>query len=90
VNNKERNLQALTTYLEQRNQIRKLFGSRPLDLSVAGDRQRLADDISCALSPENLSCDGELPRSVIQRKYVMLTRVRQQLERLDPAVSFYE
>lgn len=83
-------MRALNTYLEQRNQIRRLFGGRPLDLSLAKDRQQLADDLSCALSPENLSCDGELPRSVIQRKWQMLTRVRQQLERLDPAVSFYE
>jgi len=83
-------MRALEQYLEQRNQIRAMFGSRPLDLSSAKDRQQLADDISSALSPENLSCDGELPRSVVQKKWQMLTRVRQQLERLDPAVSFYE
>lgn len=83
-------MQALNRYLEQRNQIRAMFRQRPLSLDSAKDRQQLADDLSCALSPENLSCDGELPRSVIQRKWQMLTRVRQQLERLDPAVSFYE
>ena len=83
-------MKALNEYVEQRNQIRKLFGERALSLQSAKDRQQLADDISCALSPENLSCDGELPRSVVQRKYQMLTRVRQQLENLDPAVSFYE
>jgi len=83
-------MRALQEYLEQRNQIRSLFKSRPLSLDSAQDRQRLADDISCALSPENLTCDGELPRSVIQKKYQMLTRVCQQLERLDPTVAFYE
>ena len=83
-------MKALNDYVEGRNRIRALFKERPLDLNIAEDRQKLADDISCSLSPENLTCDGELPRSVVQRKYQMLTRVRQQLERMDPAVSFYE
>jgi hypothetical protein len=42
------------------------------------------------LSPENLTCDGEIPRSVVQRKWQMLTRVRQQLQKLDSQVVFYE
>ena len=88
--NKERNLKALEDYLEARNRIRSLFKDRPLSLDSAKDRQQLADDISCSLSPENLTCDGELPRSVVQKKYQMLTRVRQQLERLDSTVTFYE
>jgi hypothetical protein len=37
-----------------------------------------------------LTCDGEIPRSVVQKKWRMLTQVRQQLERLDPQVAFYE
>ena len=88
--NKERNLKALNEYVEGRNRIRAMFKQRPLSLDRAKDRQQLADDISCSLSPENLTCDGELPRSVIQKKYQMLTRVRQQLERMDSQVTFYE
>ena len=83
-------MRALQEYLEARNRIRSLFKDRPLSLASAKDRQQLADDISCSLSPENLTCDGELPRSVVQKKYQMLTRVRQQLERLDSTVTFYE
>ena len=83
-------MKALNDYVEGRNRIRALFKQRPLSLDSAKDRQQLADDISCSLSPENLTCDGEIPRSVVQRKWQMLTRVRQQLERMDPAVSFYE
>jgi hypothetical protein len=90
VNNKERNLKALNEYVEGRNRIRSLFGDRPLSLIRARDRQQLADDISCSLSPENLTNDGELPRSMIQRKWQMLTRVRQQLQKLDNQVTFYE
>jgi hypothetical protein len=88
--NKERNLKALNDYVEGRNRIRAMFRQRPLSLDDPKDRQQLADDISCSLSPENLTCDGEIPRSVVEKKYRMLTQVRQQLLRMDPAVSFYE
>jgi hypothetical protein len=88
--NKERTMKALEDYVEGRNRIRALFKQPPLSLASAKDRQRLADDISCSLSPENLTCDGEIPRSVVQKKWRMLTQVRQQLERLDPQVAFYE
>lgn len=83
-------MKALNEYVDGRNRIRAMFKQRPLNLDSAKDRQQLADDISCSLSPENLTCDGELPRSVIQKKYEMLMRVRQQLERLDSTVTFYE
>ena len=83
-------MKALNDYVEARNRIRALFKDRPLSLDNAQDRQQLADDISCSLSPENLTCDGELPRSVVQKKYQMLTRVRQQLQKLDATVEFYE
>ena len=83
-------MKALNDYLEGRNRIRALFKERPLSLDNAQDRQQLADDISCSLSPENLTCDGEIPRSVVQRKWQMLTRVRQQLQKLDSQVVFYE
>ena len=83
-------MKALDEYVEGRNRIRAMFRQRPLSLDSARDRQQLADDISCSLSPENLTNDGELPRSVVERKWQMLTRVRQQLERLDSAVTFYE
>jgi len=83
-------MKALNEYVDGRNCIRAMFKQRPLNLDSAKDRQQLADDISCSLSPENLTCDGELPRSVTQKKYEMLMRVRQQLERLDSTVTFYE
>ena len=83
-------MKALENYVEQRNQIRALFKQRPLSLKNAADRQQIADDIDCALSPENLTCDGELSSSVVNQKYRMLTRCAEQLLKLDPAVKFYE
>ena len=83
-------MKALETYVEQRNQIRAMFKQQPLNLSDAQDRQQIADDIDCALSPENLTCDGELSRGQVQQKYQMLTRCAEQLRKLDPSVKFYE
>ena len=83
-------MKALNDYVEGRNRIRAMFKQPPLSLDSAKDRQQLADDISCSLSPENLTCDGEIPRSVVQRKWRLLTQVRQQLQKLDSQVVFYE
>lgn len=83
-------MKALNDYVDGRNRIRALFGERPLDLNNAKDRQQLADDIDMSLSPENLSCDGELSRSMVERKYRMLTKVAGQLKKLDPNVTFME
>ena len=83
-------MKALNDYVEARNRIRALFKDRPLSLDSAKDRQQLADDISCSLSPENLHCDGEISYAQAMQKYTQLNRVRQQLERLDSAVTFYE
>ena len=80
----------LQDYVDGRNRIRALFGNRPLSLARAQDRQQLARDIDCSLSPENLSCDGELPRSVVQKKWVMLTKCAQELQKMDPSLKFYE
>jgi hypothetical protein len=83
-------MKALNEYVEGRNRIRAMFRQRPLRLDNPKDRQQLADDISCSLSPENLTNDGELPRSVVQKKWQMLTRVRQQLQKMDSQVAFFE
>jgi hypothetical protein len=81
---------SLIEYVEGRNRIRALFKQRPLSLDNAKDRQQLADDIDCSLSPENLTCDGELSRSMVERKYRMLTKVARQLKAIDPNVTFME
>ena len=83
-------MKALAQFVKQRNQFNSVFGIAPLDLTVAADRQRIADIVDSALSPENLTCDGELPRSEINRRYRELTTVAKELKQLDPAVTFYE
>ena len=83
-------MQALNDYVAQKNSWGKIFGSRPLDLNNAQDRKAIAESIDADLSPENLSCDGELPRSQVQAKYKRLTQCAQQLKKLDPTVEIYE
>ena len=78
----------LKAYVDRKNQFAKLFGSK--QLVIGKDNQAIADSIDCELSPENLTCDGELPRSQVQARYRALTAAARELQQLDPSVKFYE
>ena len=80
-------MQALNEYVAQKNYWNSLFNSAPLDLNSAQDRKTIAQSIDCELSPENLSCDGELPASQVRARYKQLNTVAKQLIKLDPTVT---
>jgi hypothetical protein len=80
----------LLQFVKQRNAFNRVFGNPDLDLTVAQDRQRIADIIDSALSPENLTCDGELSRAQVNARYKELTVAAAELKALDPTVTFYE
>jgi hypothetical protein len=80
----------LKAYVESKNQWSQIFGRRQLSLASAADRQAIADAIDAELSPENLTCDGELSRGQVQARYRSLTTVAAELKAFDPAVKFYE
>jgi hypothetical protein len=80
----------IEAYVEQKNKIAALFGSRMYSLLRAEDRQAIADSIDSDLSPENLTCDGELSRAEVNRRYKALTRAAYELASIDPTVTFYE
>ena len=84
------NIQALEQYVAQKNQWRGLFGERPLSLLSATDRQRIAETIDSELSPENLTCDGELSGTQVRARQRTLMRVAQELRSIDPSVEMYE
>lgn len=84
------NISNLETYLEMKNKWGKLFGSKELSLLNKADRQKIADALDADLSPENLTCDGELPRSQVQQRHQFLTRCARELMSIDPNVKFYE
>ena len=83
-------MSALKTYLDRKNAYGTIFGAKELSLKNASDRQKIADSIDSDLSPENLTCDGELPRSMVQARYKELMSAAKQLKKLDPSVTFYE
>jgi len=84
------NIATIEQYVDQKNSWGRMFGNKPLSLLNAKDRQRIAESIDSDLSPENLTCDGELPRSQVQARYKFLTRAAQELQSIDPSVTFYE
>jgi len=84
------NISTLEAFVAQENSWGKLFGRRELSLLRAEDRQEIAGCIDSRLSPENLTCDGELSRAEIQRRFRELNRCAEQLLSIDPAVKFYE
>ena len=84
-------MKALTTFVDNKNRYASLFkGQRtePLyEIQTAAGRKRVADLIDCALSPENLSCDGELSRTETNRRYRELTAAAKDLVKLDPSMA---
>jgi hypothetical protein len=83
-------MKQLNAYIAKKNEWNAIFKGTQYSLDTHADRQRVADRIDSDLSPENLTCDGELPRSVVNSKYKELVYAASQLKKLDPAVKFYE
>lgn len=68
----------LDQYVRDLNEWRvKFFKLEPL--TVAEHRLQLLGRVDNDLSPENLTCDGELSHTEVQRRYSFLMRVRAQL-----------
>ena len=84
-------MKALQNYIDNKNKYMALFrGQRTeslYEVQTAAGRKRVAESIDCELSPENLSCDGELPRSQVQARYRALTGAARDLIKLDPSVA---
>ncbi len=81
---------SLTAYVDRKNAFAKIFGTRQLSLQNAADRQSIADSIDSDLSPENLTCDGELSRSKVKARFAALTAAAKELIKLDPSVKMFE
>ena len=83
-------MKELKAYVAQKNRWTAIFGDRPLNLYSAEDRKKIAQSIDADLSPENLSCDGELAASQVRARYRNLSKCAEQLLKLDPTVQIYE
>ena len=73
----------LKQYIDRANTFGKFFGEKEYDLNNVFDRRRLAEKLDCDLSPENLTCDGEVRGAALKHKYTFLTRALKQLEALE-------
>jgi hypothetical protein len=86
-------MKSLQKYIDQKNQWASLFkGQRTeslYEVDTAAGRKRVAGMIDCDLSPENLSCDGELPMSQVNARYRVLTAAARDLVKLDPGMAQY-
>ena len=83
-------MKALQAYIDQKNKWNAIFNSRQYEITTAAGRQQVADSLDADLSPENLTCDGELPRSQVQARYRQLSTAARELQKLDASVKFYE
>lgn len=83
-------MRSLKAYVDQKNAWNAIFKGRQLDIDNAADRQRIASMIDSDLSPENLTCDGELSRSAVNAKYRQLQAAARDLLKLDSSVKIYE
>ncbi len=83
-------MKELKEFVERENKWSAIFGSPALCLKSAADRKKIAGKIDSCLSPENLSCDGELSRREVDAKFRFLTKAAEQLMKLDPSVEIHE
>ena len=79
----------LKQYVENKNRWNLIFNNPCYDLESAADRQRIAEALDADLSPENLTCDGELPRAQVIARKKFLDKAAEQLLALDPSVQMY-
>jgi len=80
---------ALEQYVEQQNSWTELFGMKPLSLLNEQDRKRIAQRLDADLSPENLTCDGEIRGTALLTKQRYLRRCAEELLAIDPSVKEY-
>lgn len=80
----------LKQYVENKNRWNLIFNNPCYNLAAAADRQLIAEALDADLSPENLTCDGELSRAQVISRKKFLDKAAEQLQALDPSVKMYE
>ena len=82
-------MKALQAYIDQQNRWNSLFSGNCVvfEIDTARGREFVARHIDAALSPENLSCDGELSIAQTRARHSALTAAARDLIRLDPTVA---
>jgi len=85
-------MKTLQAYIEQKNRWNAIFKGEQFEVKSASGRRRVAQSLDADLSPENLTCDGEVRGVELRKKQDYLNQCVTELIRLDPSVkeSFYE
>jgi hypothetical protein len=82
-------MKELNEFVARENKWAGIFGNT-VEIRTAKGRKDVANRIDCALSPENLHCDGEISAAEANRKFRFLTKAAEQLMKLDPSVEIHE
>ena len=82
-------MRALNNWIDHQNRCNNIFRGNTIvyEVQTAAGRKRVAQAIDSALSPEMLTCDGELSRTEVNRRYRELTAAAKDLLKLDPTVA---
>jgi len=75
---------ALLRFIEEHNTMARLFNCQEIDPNALtrNDRIQLKEKLECELSPENLTCDGELSNAEVRVKSIYLNRVSDELAKV--------
>ena len=82
-------MKELNEFVARENKWASIFGNT-VEIKTAKGRKDVANRIDCALSPENLHCDGEISAAEANRKFRFLSKAGKQLLELDPALEIHE
>lgn len=85
-----KNPKNLHEFVDNANKWRSIWNKAPLSLAHSQDREYIAVLIETELSPENLTCDGELPNNVVSARHAALAACAKELMAMDPGIKFYE
>ena len=83
-------MKTLQAYIEQKNRWNAIFKGEQFEVRSAAGRKRVAQSLDADLSPENLTCDGEVRGVQLREKQAYLNQCVTELIKLDPTVKFYE
>lgn len=72
----------LTAYVEHKNRWEIYFNKPAIDLDKPKDIQRIYENLQVDLSPENLTCDGELRGRALQSKTNQLQSALAEIRKL--------
>lgn len=80
----------LKNYVKGINRWAKLFDDAEIDINNMDEEaaQRLFQKLEGDMSPENLTCDGELSSAQVNKKFRMLAGARKELRKLGYAPNY--